>query len=192
MREKLRGVIQEVIQKLGFPEVDFSVEHPENFAHGDYATNVAMVVAKHVGKKPQDVAGGIISALQEKDIYGVQKIDIAGPGFINIYLKSEFFAESVQEILDKDEKFGTSRKLEGKKVMVEYTDPNPFKEFHIGHLMSNAIGESISLNSRVLTPFARVTKVTLAPMSHKQFGLCKRTMLLQIRLNHPCSGICMC
>ncbi|MBT7338931.1 MAG: arginine--tRNA ligase, partial [Candidatus Jacksonbacteria bacterium] len=65
-------------------------------------------------------------------------------GFINFYLSQEFFTESIKEILKEKDKWGSNGSLKKQKIIVEYTDPNPFKEFHIGHLMSNAIGESIS------------------------------------------------
>jgi arginyl-tRNA synthetase len=72
------------------------------------------------------------------------KVEVAGPGFINFYISPDYFVKSIAEILKKGEKFGLNNNLKGAKTVVEYTDPNPFKEFHIGHLMSNAIGESIS------------------------------------------------
>ncbi len=74
----------------------------------------------------------------------VEKIEVAGPGFINFYLKPEVFLANVGEIVEAGEKYGRSEMLSGKKAIIEYTDPNPFKEFHIGHLMANTIGESIS------------------------------------------------
>jgi len=74
----------------------------------------------------------------------ISKIEVAGAGFINFYLSREFFVESIKEVLEQKENWGKNNLLAGKKVMVEYTQPNPFKPFHIGHLMSNAIGESIS------------------------------------------------
>ena len=69
------------------------------------------------------------------------KINVAGAGFINFTLKTEYLL--AQAKLAKDADYGRSNRLAGQKVMVEYTDPNPFKEMHIGHLMSNTIGESI-------------------------------------------------
>jgi arginyl-tRNA synthetase len=93
------------------------------------------------------LADNLIAELSKKLPVEVEKIDIAGPGFVNFHLKRDFFAEQVKKILKEGEEFGSndSFKTAGfKKVMIEYTDPNPFKEFHIGHLMSNAIGESIA------------------------------------------------
>src|SRR3989344_4024461 len=74
---------------------------------------------------------------------GVSKIVFAEAGFINFYLTPAVLAENLEKAR-ADDMWGANDNLAGKKMMVEYTDPNPFKEFHIGHLMSNAIGESIS------------------------------------------------
>ena len=91
------------------------------------------------------LTGGEKPALAREGLGGfLSKVEVAGTGFINFYLSREFFTESVEEILKQKENFGKNKILDGKKVMVEYTQPNPFKPFHIGHLMSNAIGESIS------------------------------------------------
>ena len=121
---------------------EFTLEHPGDLVHGDYSTNVAMVGAKAAGKNPRALAEEIVAALGE--IEAVEKIEIAGPGFINFHLKRDFFVKATQEILDTGESWGKNNTQAGQKVMCEYTDPNPFKAFHIGHLMSNAIGESIS------------------------------------------------
>ena len=122
-------------------EVDFSIEHPADLAYGDYATNAAMVVAKELGKNPREVAEELVEKLS---IPGVARIEIAGPGFINFYLERDFFSGEVQKSLERNESWGTNELWKGKKVVVEYTDPNPFKEFHIGHVFTNAVGESIA------------------------------------------------
>ena len=96
---------------------------------------------------PRELAERLVAELEKGKPAEVEKIDIAGPGFINFHLKREFFARQVKNILKEKERFGSNdyfKKAKLKKVMIEYTDPNPFKEFHIGHLMSNAIGESIA------------------------------------------------
>jgi arginyl-tRNA synthetase len=148
MKEEIQKQIKEVLEKLGIVEdIPFSVEHPEDLTNGDYSTNVAMVYAKKLGLKSKDLAEKIVATLKDstrQDLVGISEIQVAGPGFINFYLSREFFAESINEILKKEENWGKNEILSGKKVMVEYTQPNPFKPFHIGHLMSNTIGESIS------------------------------------------------
>ena len=144
MREKIQKQIEQALENLGIEDVSFSIEHPTDFKNGDYSTNVAMVCAKQLKTNPKELAEKIKIELENNLPKEIQKIEVAGAGFINFYLSREFFTESVNEILNKGENWGKNSLLNGKKIMVEYTDPNPFKPFHIGHLMTNAIGESVS------------------------------------------------
>ncbi len=121
-----------------------NLEHPEDLSHGDYSTNIAMMLAKQVAQNPKELAEKIVAEINEKLQKEITKVEVAGPGFINFYLSADFFVKETKEILTKGEKFGLNKNLKGEKTVVEYTDPNPFKEFHIGHLMSNAIGEAVS------------------------------------------------
>ncbi len=141
---EIRSLIEKTLKDLGLPEVDFVVEHPLELSHGDYSTNIALVLCKKIGEQPKDVAEKIINSLSLIPSPFVKKIEIAGPGFINFFLGDDFFVKSLDEIISHGDLFGTNDSLQGKKTIVEYTDPNPIKEFHIGHLMSNAIGESIA------------------------------------------------
>lgn len=133
-----RALSAQVISAV--PE-SITLEHPAELSHGDYATSVALQFAKQAARSPRDLAAALVEALGT--IEGVSKIDIAGPGFINFTLSPQALARSLNQART-DDTWGANILQEGKKIMVEYTDPNPFKEFHIGHLMSNAIGESIS------------------------------------------------
>jgi len=146
MKEKIENLIKEALKNLGInEEVNFSVEHPESFVNGDYSTNVAMVCAKQLKTNPKDLANKITKELSTRQgLVFIEKVEVAGAGFINFYLSREYFTESVAKILKEKENWGKNNLSIGKKIMVEYTDPNPFKPFHIGHLMTNAIGESIS------------------------------------------------
>jgi arginyl-tRNA synthetase len=144
IEEKIKNLIKEALKKLQIEGVDFVVEHPEDFKNGDYSTNVALAAAKNLKLNPKELADKITAALRQAqgEFPFINEIQIAGPGFINFYLSREFFADSVKEILKQAGEWGKNDSEKGKKIMVEYTDPNPFKPFHIGHLMTNAIGES--------------------------------------------------
>jgi len=142
--EKIRQMIDKAVSELGLVSSDFVVEIPADLANGDYSTNVAMVLSKKAGENPKVLSEKIIEILQSTSDEYIEKIEMAGPGFINFYLSRKFFTDSIGNILEKGKNFGKNKRLSGKKIMVEYTDPNPFKPFHIGHLMSNAIGEAIS------------------------------------------------
>ena len=147
IKEKIENLIKEALQNLGVEAEQVVLEHPADFKNGDYSTNVALACAKKAGKNPRELAEAIVATLRQAQgefSEQVREIQVAGPGFINFYLSREFFAESIKQILDQKENWGKNTMLAGKKVMIEYTQPNPFKPFHIGHLMSNAIGESIS------------------------------------------------
>lgn len=121
-----------------------TLEHPEEISNGDYSTNIAMVLAKDMAENPKELAIKIVHKILDNKPEEISKVAVAGPGFINFYLADTFLINSVAEVIKLGAEYGTNKKLKGEKTVVEYTDPNPFKEFHIGHLMSNAIGESIS------------------------------------------------
>jgi len=144
IQEKLKIIIKKAVKALDIEVPDFALEYPTEAAHGDFATNVALILGKKVGKNPREIAEKIKNEIEKSKPDFVSKIEVAGPGFINFYLSREFFTDIVKEILKLGNTFGQNKNLKGKKILVEYTDPNPFKPFHIGHLMSNAIGESIS------------------------------------------------
>jgi arginyl-tRNA synthetase len=145
MKKEIEEIVKKALINLGInQDVAFSIEHPDDISYGDYSTNVAMVLAKELKRKPSDLALDIKDELEKNLSNNIEKIEIAGPGFINFYLPKEFFTQKINQILEEGNNWGKNKILEGKRVMIEYTDPNPFKPFHIGHLMANAVGESIS------------------------------------------------
>lgn len=144
IKQSLIEVIRSVLREIGLEAGEVTLEHPGELSHGDYATNVALAYARKAGKKPRDLAEEILAKLKEAELAEIESMDIAGPGFINFHLSRTFFAEAVRALHDKGEKVLSSTRLSGKKIMVEYTNTNLFKELHIGHMMSNNIGESLS------------------------------------------------
>jgi arginyl-tRNA synthetase len=98
MHSVLEKAIKTALEPLGI-EADFSIEAPADFSHGDYATNAALVAGKKLGKNPKEVAEAIAAALRKEDIKNVEKIEIAGPGFINFFLSREFFAHTIKDVL---------------------------------------------------------------------------------------------
>lgn len=143
IRETIKHHIIEILQGLGIEPVPFIVEHPADLSHGDYATNVALVTAKHLGQNPKELAEKIANGLRASVDDNVSMIEVAGPGFINVRLSHTFFERVVQDVINQGENFGLSARLKGEKTIIEFTDPNPFKQLHIGHLMSNTIGEAL-------------------------------------------------
>jgi arginyl-tRNA synthetase len=143
MKEKIENLIKDALKKLDIKVENIVLEHPVDLNMGDYSTNVAMSLAKKLKTNPKELAEKIVKEINKKLPKEILKTEVAGTGFINFYLSREFFVNSVKEILE-NKSFGQNNLFENKKIMVEYTQPNPFKPFHIGHLMSNTIGESIS------------------------------------------------
>ncbi|MCR4286151.1 MAG: arginine--tRNA ligase [Candidatus Kaiserbacteria bacterium] len=143
MESEIRKRIEEMLVELGIAEVNFSVEHPADFAHGDYATNVAMVCAKQMGKSPREIAEQFTEELKGK-IPDVERIEIAGPGFINFHLTRNFFSEKIASILSNPDTFGENDSLNGEEIIFEYTSPNLFKPLHVGNLVGNIVGEAVS------------------------------------------------
>lgn len=150
--QTLRQSIKAVVADLGLPQVEFTLDHPTDSSHGDYATNLALLTfpklspdQKKLYSKPQDLAQTIANHLLHASSIKnhISKIDVAGPGFINLYLSHHWLLSALTDI-NANQNFGHTSLLQGKKISVEFTDPNPFKEFHIGHLYSNSVGESIA------------------------------------------------
>ncbi len=125
-------------------EVGFSVEHPSDMAFGDYSTNVAMVCAKSEHRNPIELADEFAEKLRANKLQEIETITAVKPGFVNFTLTRETFRDVVGKILDIGVHYGDHVRLSGQRTIVEYTQPNPFKEFHIGHMMNNTIGESVS------------------------------------------------
>jgi arginyl-tRNA synthetase len=172
--EILKKEISDVVSELGFGAVSVVLSHPNDLSHGDYAANIAMILAKKEGKNPVEVAGDIVAALKEKEIEFVSDIQIAGPGFINFTLAPEFFVKETENIVSAGEKYGVSEIHKGKKILVEHSSPNLFKPFHVGHVMNNAIGESIA---RLAVAGGADTKVMSFP-SDISLGVAKAIFIL--------------
>lgn len=143
MEQKLQDAVREALITMGASDVLFAIEWPADLAHGDFATNAALAAAKTLGRSPLSIAEELVSKL--KDTLGDEaaKIEAAGPGFVNITLTHSAIADILASAA-RDDSWGTGNTNSGRSVMIEYSNPNPFKEIHIGHLMSNVIGEALS------------------------------------------------
>ncbi len=139
----IRAAIEKALQNLDISGVSFVVEHPTDLSRGDYATNVAMAASKTLGKNPREVAEMIVAEINNQNVPEIESIEIAGPGFINFKLVPEFFTQSMKEIITAEDSFGNLEIHAGKNILIEHSSPNLFKPFHIGHMMNNAIGESL-------------------------------------------------
>ena len=122
---------------------DFAIEVPANRSHGDYAVNAAMVWSKLFRKAPRMIAEDILSHADFSDSY-IEKYEIAGPGFINLFLKQDYYADIVADVIDKKENYGRSNYGEGKRVLVEFVSANPTGPMHIGNARGGALGDCLA------------------------------------------------
>ena len=141
--EEIKKSLETVLKKLEI-KAEVKLEHPAELMHGDYATSVALVAAKSLSKKPRDLAEEIVEAWQEMGWpKSVEKVEVAGPGFINIWLKIEALSTETQRVLRQANKYGSSNLLKGKKILLEHTSPNPQTTIMLGHLRNNFLGMSM-------------------------------------------------
>ncbi|MDE1975026.1 MAG: arginine--tRNA ligase [Patescibacteria group bacterium] len=141
MKEQLLKILVRAVAWLDVEPSSVHLDYPEDPAHGDLSTNVAMANAKALNISPRALAEKIVAEFEKAAPDFVAKVEIAGPGFINFTLKDEAIARAVVRFSDAAKPEPATA---APKVMVEYTDPNICKVFHVGHLMANAIGESLS------------------------------------------------
>jgi arginyl-tRNA synthetase len=127
------------------------LDRPKNRDHGDYATSIALTLAKAANLQPRVIAEEIIKTLNENNLLvpaGISKVEIAGPGFINITLESASQGSVVIEILTAGKNYGQGQSLAGKKINLEFVSANPTGPIHLGHTRWAAVGDSLG---RVLT-----------------------------------------
>ncbi len=149
IRKVLRQALLELKKEKGVGDFDMqeiSFEHPENPDHGDYATNIAFVLAKRLGRNPREVADRIVSCTKYHvpRTTSIEKIEVAGSGFINFFLSPHWLEEQLLRSWKEKEKVGQNTSLKGKKIMVEYAHPNTHKEMHVGHMRTLITGEALA------------------------------------------------
>ncbi|HBI34345.1 MAG TPA: arginine--tRNA ligase [Candidatus Moranbacteria bacterium] len=149
MKNEIQKLIESALNEakrandwVDFEMPEILVEYPKSEQFGDYTTNVAMILAKKVGKNPMEIAEIINLQLTTYNLQQFEKIEVAQPGYINFYLSKKYLQEIVEKINTEKEKFGNSDK-KNEKVLVEFSQPNTHKEFHIGHLRNVFIGDAL-------------------------------------------------
>lgn len=147
VEEKLKKEIEAAVIQAGLatkeelPEV--ILETPRDKSHGDYATNMAMQLARIAKKAPRQIAEEIVQHLQ-KDKASVRQVDIAGPGFINFFLDHSYLTQVVDTILQSPETYGEVNAGEGKRVQIEFVSANPTGTLHLGHARGAAFGDALA------------------------------------------------
>src|SRR3989344_8026835 len=148
LRERIRKDIEDKVGGMvGRWDGRVDVTRTSDARFGDYSTNMAMVLAQQTKsldkardeRSPMEFAKKLADSLKSQPY--IEKLEVKEPGFLNFFIKAGFLQKEVSDVLKKGR---FESRFSGKKVVVEFTDPNPFKEFHVGHLFSNSVGESMS------------------------------------------------
>lgn len=144
MKNYLENIFNEASKQLTYlSDVELMFEIPKTFSHGDFSCNVAMMLTKKLKKNPRLIAEEIISNLNyDEDI--IQKIEIAGPGFINFFFTPSFIAKVIENILTQKENYGRTNKYKGKKANVEFVSANPTGPLTVGHGRNAVIGDTVA------------------------------------------------
>lgn len=138
----LQTIVKEAAAKLGITLAldNIVIETSKDSAHGDYATNIAMQLARPLRKSPRDVATLLIEALNKE---AMEKVEIAGPGFINFFLKPETITKYLPEIIELGSAYGNGE-AQNKTVNIEFVSANPTGKLHLGHARGAAVGDSLA------------------------------------------------
>ncbi len=144
MKEYLHSVFNKASEKLEYlKDISFNFDVPKLESHGDLSSNAAMLLAKKLKKKPREIAGEIIKCLDYDDNV-IEKIEIAGPGFINFFFTSAFIASVASDILEAGDAYGRSLKYKGRSANVEFVSANPTGPLTVGHGRNAVFGDTVA------------------------------------------------
>ncbi|MFJ7934265.1 arginine--tRNA ligase [Sporosarcina sp. NPDC096371] len=142
VKSALRAAViaAELVEEAAIP--DIMLETPKSKDNGDYATNIAMQLTKLAKKPPRAIAEAILEKL-DTSATSIESIDIAGPGFMNIKLKTDYLGDVVKTVLEQAENYGRSTSGANEKVQVEFVSANPTGDLHLGHARGASLGDSL-------------------------------------------------
>jgi arginyl-tRNA synthetase len=157
LKQTIESLINQALDQLitdGLIEIRpaLQITRTKDAAHGDLTCNVAMILAKQAGRPPRDVAQAIIDVLEQKDNKheSIEKVEIAGPGFINFFLAHESSVTIINHILAAGNRFGESNAANQEKVQIEFVSANPTGPLHVGHGRGAAYGATLALLMRAV------------------------------------------
>ena len=147
---ELKNIIEQAVKKAvsngALPEAEmpqFNIEKPANKDNGDYSTNVAMAGARAFKKAPRMIAEAIVSCI-DLDGTAFERVEIAGPGFMNFFLSQQFYSNVLKDVFSCGKDYGKSDYGQGKRVLVEFVSANPTGPMHIGNARGGAIGDCLA------------------------------------------------
>lgn len=141
MKNKIIDILSKAINKMGIENIDIYVETPKNTNNGDFSSNIAMQLTKLLKKNPRIIAEEIIANIEVGTV--VEKVEIAGPGFINFFVNKASLGDIVTTILEKQDEYGYNSTGNGEKVLLEYVSANPTGDLHVGHARNGAVADSL-------------------------------------------------
>ncbi|MBU9673506.1 arginine--tRNA ligase [Planococcus sp. CP5-4] len=144
VQQNIKQAIAEAVQKAGLTEepVQVQLESPRDKANGDYATNVAMQLTKLAKKPPRAIAEAIVENLDTQSAK-IEKVEIAGPGFINIVIQKDYLNDVIKTVLEQGEEYGRSNSGNSQRIQVEFVSANPTGDLHLGHARGSSVGDSM-------------------------------------------------
>lgn len=146
IRDELRSIIcRALVNNFDIIEgFEPEIEIPGVSQHGDYATNAAMALAKTLRKNPREIASGVVAFINSENPDILDRVEIAGPGFINFFVKKEAFSRVIPAIYEEGESFGRTDLGRGRYVQVEFVSANPTGPLHVGHGRGAAVGDALA------------------------------------------------
>lgn len=148
--EKIANLVAKSLPDLDISPKDIVIEKPKDSKMGQYSTNIAMRTASRLKRNPFELAKEIAEKINEEKDSDIEKVEAAAPGFVNIFLSNQYLVNEMKKIVELGDNYFKSDENSGKNILIEYTDPNPFKVLHVGHLYTNIVGESFSRLQEVL------------------------------------------
>jgi len=142
LKEEIRAAVLKAQLATEDQIPDVVLETPKEKAHGDYATNMAMQLARVAKKAPRVIAESLVANI-DRSKASIEKIEIAGPGFINFYMNNSYLTELIPTVLNAEEKYGETTVGGGQKIQVEVVSANPTGDLHLGHARGAAVGDSL-------------------------------------------------
>jgi len=143
MKDWIESILKKFLEQSGYPEIAFSIDFPKSKEHGDFSTNIALILSKPLKRNPKDIAYEIINYAGNYTDY-FSKVESAGPGFINFFINDLYFVSVLEEILSSGNIYGKSLYGQGKKANIEWVSANPTGPLHAGHGRQVALGKAIA------------------------------------------------
>ena len=144
MKEQLIANLKQCLINLDFPLIEINIQRPKNIEHGDFASNIALILAKPLKQKPLEIAESIKLELEKQFKGNFESIDIAGPGFINFKLNKSTLTNIIIDIINENEKYGKNNSGSNKRALIEFVSANPTGPLTVGHGRGAMLGDTVS------------------------------------------------